>query len=65
MLEDFLDGAIVLGAAIAVIILSVAAMHAISLPIVQVSHSTGECVQVIGKGSCDELPEKYTKEWVK
>ena len=35
-----------------------------SLPIVHVSAETRECVAVIGGGSCTELPEFYTRNWV-
>lgn len=43
---------------------------AISLPDVHVSHSTGECVEVINwdpedNYSCEELPSKYNHVWVK
>lgn len=31
---------------------------------VLISHSTGECVEVIPAGSCNELPEKYSITWV-
>ena len=38
---------------------------ALNTPVVQFSNQTGECVAVIGNGSCDKLPPKYVKEWVK
>lgn len=37
-----------------------------SIPVVVISHSTGQCVKVIsaqGEGNCTNLPEKYIKEW--
>jgi len=64
-LEDFLDGAFILGAAASVIALAFAVAGYFSLPTVQISHSTGECVQVIPNGSCDNLPPKYAREVVK
>jgi len=39
-------------------------VDALSLPTVNVSYSTGECVEVEGEGSCDDMPEKYVKRWV-
>lgn len=37
-----------------------------SLSIVEFSHTTGECMQVVvGEGSCDNLPERYIHQWVK
>ena len=43
--------------------------NAVSLPDVQVSHSTNECVQVINytdqQFSCENMPERYTNVWVK
>lgn len=37
-----------------------------STPVVQFSWSTQECVKVVfGKGDCTNLPEKFTREWVK
>ena len=43
--------------------------NTVSLPDVQVSHSTNECVQVINytdqQFSCENMPEGYTKVWVK
>ena len=65
MLEDFLDGALILGAAAAVIALAFAVAGYFSLPTVQISHSTGECVRVLPENGCDEIPKKYKKEWVK
>ena len=35
-----------------------------TLPIVLVSNSSGECVAVIPEGSCDEMPDFYSREWV-
>ena len=42
-----------------------AIMQHLDTPVVQVSHGTGECVQVLPQGDCKELPKKYIKEWVK
>ena len=36
-----------------------------TLPIVQVSATTNECVRVIGGGSCTSIPQFYTRIWVK
>lgn len=36
-----------------------------NLPIVQFSWHDEKCVKVIGKGDCNNLPEKYIHEWVK
>ena len=43
---------------------------AMDIPDVYVSHSTGECVQVLNYVeddvyTCDNLPSKYNKIWVK
>lgn len=43
---------------------------ATSIPDVQVSHSSNECVQVINYNeddtySCENMPTKYNKVWVK
>lgn len=65
MLEDFLDGALILGAATSVIALAFAVAGYFNLPTVQVSNSTGECVRVLPEGSCDNLPSKYAREVVK
>ncbi len=37
------------------------------LPVVNVSHTTGECVSVVSSGGydCINLPEKYIHVWVK
>jgi len=64
-LEDFMDGALILGAAASVIALAFAVAGYFGQPIVQVSHSTGECVRVLPEGSCDNLPPKYAREVVK
>ena len=64
-LEDFMDGAFFLCAAASVIALAFAVAGYFSLPTVQVSHSTGECVRVLPEGSCDNLPAKYAREVVK
>ncbi len=37
----------------------------ITTPVVQVSHSSGECVQVLPQGSCDDLPRRYYEEIVR
>ena len=52
--------------AVVVLILSTAT----SIPEVQVSHSSNECVQVINYDeddsySCENMPTKYIKVWVK
>ena len=44
--------------------------YAAKLPDVHVSHSTGECVEVINYDerfnyTCENLPEKYNHVWVK
>lgn len=41
-----------------------------SMPEVQISHSTGECVKVVNfsesdKFTCDDLPSRYNHVWVK
>ncbi len=36
----------------------------LDLPIVQVDHLTGECLQVLPEGDCSRLPEKYIVEQV-
>lgn len=36
-----------------------------NLPIVQKSHATKECVDVLPMGDCSKLPKKYSVEWVK
>ena len=36
---------------------------AFSTPIVVKSNASGECVEVIPEGSCDDLPTKYSTEW--
>ena len=39
---------------------------AVSVPVVEWSGTTGECVRVIPPeaGTCDQLPERYEPEWV-
>lgn len=64
-LEDFMDGAFFLACATSVIALAFAVAGYFSLPTVQVSHSTGECVRVLPEGNCDNLPSKYAREVVK
>ena len=43
--------------------------YAASIPDMEVSHSTGECVRVINYGdtdySCENQPQKYHHIWVK
>jgi hypothetical protein len=34
------------------------------VPIVEVSNSTGKCVQVIPEGDCNNLPSRYTIDYV-
>lgn len=37
-----------------------------SVPVVQFSWSTQSCIEVVfGEGDCNNLPKKYTREWVK
>jgi len=41
-----------------------------SIPVVQYSHSSGECVQVVNfveddRYTCSKLPDRYTREWAK
>ena len=40
---------------------------ALSVPIVEWSWTTGECVRVIPPeaGTCDQLPKRYEKAWVR
>jgi len=43
---------------------------ALDRPDVHISHSTGECIRVLNyaendRYSCDNLPSKYNKVWVK
>ena len=40
---------------------------ALSMPVVEWSWTTGECVQVIPPeaGDCDQLPERYERVWVR
>lgn len=40
-------------------------LQAFDVPVVYKSHSTGQCVQVFGAGSCDDLPKRYDLVWVK
>lgn len=37
----------------------------ITTPVVQVSHSSGECVRVLPQGDCDNLPKRYYEEIVR
>lgn len=48
-----------------VLAILVMAWTAMDLPIVQMSHETGQCVDVLPSGDCNELPKKYVIEWVK
>ena len=36
-----------------------------STPVMYVSHSTGDCVKVIGGGDCENPPTKYERIWIK
>lgn len=47
------------------LLLGLAIQGAFNLPVVQISHASKECVQVIPEGSCDNLPLRYSIEWVK
>jgi TRAP-type mannitol/chloroaromatic compound transport system permease small subunit len=58
----FIEGLIL--CAIAFIVGAVLAFAWADMPIVQFSWKSGECVQVIGAGSCDNLPKKYEHQWV-
>jgi len=40
-------------------------IRALSTPIVQKDAITKECVKVLPQGSCDNLPDTYSTEWVK
>ena len=64
-LESLTNSAFFLCAAASVIALAFAVAGYFSLPTVQISNSTGECVRVLPEGSCDSLPSKYVQEWVK
>jgi len=64
-LESLTNSEFFLCVVAAVIALAFAVMGYFSLPTVQISNSTGECVRVLPEGSCDNLPPKYVQEWVK
>jgi len=64
-LESLTNSAFFLCVVAAVIALAFTVAGHLSLPTVQVSNSTGECVRVLPEGSCDNLPPKYVREWVK
>ena len=40
---------------------------ALSIPVVEVSWATKECVRVVPTeaGSCDQLPDRYDRVWVR
>lgn len=44
-----------------------AAIYALRIPTVQVSNTTHKCVKVVpaSAGTCDKLPAKYERVWVK
>ncbi len=52
----------VLGSAVFVVL-----GDALSLPVVEYSYSSGECVRVIGPTlyTCDNLPRRYQHVWVR
>lgn len=64
--EHILEIAIVISIPL---LLAFAFDSALNLPDVHVSHSTGECVEVINYSdtdyTCDNYPEKYNHVWVK
>lgn len=59
------DGLLVIFCAALFISFGALFVSVLSLPTVQVSNSTGACVSVLPEGSCDQLPRKYVREWVK
>ena len=46
---------------------SAAVIYALSIPTVQVSNATHKCVKVVpdSAGTCENLPAKYERVWVK
>ena len=40
---------------------------ALSIPVVEVSWATKDCVRVVptSAGSCDQLPDRYERVWVR
>jgi hypothetical protein len=56
---------IYLNTGIAMIALGIALIvYICNIPIVQYSHATNECVNVIGIGSCEDIPAMHFSEWV-
>ena len=53
--------------AVMMVIISKVAIDALDVPVVQYSNSTKQCVNVLYTTdyNCDNLPTKYSKEWVK
>lgn len=56
--------------AVAAVVIVFASDLAFTIPEVQVSHSTGECVKVVNykenqKFSCENMPKRYNHVWVK
>ena len=54
------------GALVAALVLLMTWM-ALSIPVVEVSWATKECVRVVPTeaGSCDQLPDRYERVWVR
>tara|TARA_B100000929_G_scaffold290599_1_gene284956 strand:+ start:91703 stop:91906 length:204 start_codon:yes stop_codon:yes gene_type:complete len=55
---------------IGLIMIALGMIYSEPTPTVKISHSSGECVEVINytketRFSCDNLPEKYDHVWVK
>lgn len=51
---------------LACLLLMLIAIHVwANTPTVQVSWETKQCVRVLPAGSCDRLPNRYEREWVK
>ena len=53
---------IVIGLSVALFFLYAAITWA-AIPTVVISHSTGECVEVLPVGDCGKLPAKYSIQW--
>lgn len=65
MKKTILDGLVMIAASALLIVVASAFIYSMRLPIVQFSSSSAQCVNVIPVGSCENLPKKYHKEWVK
>ena len=57
--------ALIIGLSTALFLIGLMVFVMKPLPVVQVSYETKKCVQVLPQGSCDDLPSKYEREWVK